>query len=887
MLRTMLSYFTVGGTTIEHLIRDVENALVAVHADNFDYAELEASIAKYKGNTDLFAGNYIGYYEELLSTVRADSEFLEKSKAYINIAGDTLYGLHTLLQKTFMTASRDEFATFDKVYTDNTNIRHLTQIIVDTVIEHVVATKDAIITLDDENNARITRDVANIVDTTLRETYDELTKEADVLYTHIAEQLQGLISIDIYRHHSTNLEDLLETSSNIQTILLKSPFSLPAELFVIATSKEMGEWVEQLGEQIGNVYKEYISPDRITNAFNHSDIVVEAISNYNTQNGVAKLKALEKSLLTYEGVYQGVVDSNLSGGRNAYEDDVDDDPDVIVERERITNMLIEVFDIDKALFQAEEHIESEAIVRAKAQEMSIWLNLMPTRTAGNQTYNNSFVDSIVTKTSYHSTAPDLAREHWDNFRVAYHAMQENKLSTPLIAMMEQFARTSPALDNVIKEPISTDNLKEIVRDWLTEMQLVDPNILAHTTTTKTDMKASVSSIYSNWSDYNKDLFFVTKEISSMFLLANDINKRRRPNVTTVAVVNPFGKLSSSVSIEYFVERIKKLSQPGKHASKNTADEIAVLENAHILAGQLIEPDKVAWKSPTTSNVATAITSSKRISTLKASLQNNGQNKYLQYLETYHKLQTEHSNLLRASTVDAATAKEIETTALVLERLENQLKEVEGQAAVISKEIKVIFAAQSEQYEIIKLLKDIKVEINGNLNSSKLQVGARAFEVLNFGVQIKRLFDTLDELDSNYKSWLTGHLRSDSSMEISPILLRLDRTVKELSKTYSEAKKVYDEKVEFKGNLKQSLNELTKSIAAQQVIVGRNKVIVDKAAQFSKAAEAKSKELDRHIGEMKDHESTLLLTISGLISTLKSQEISISPDYVAVLTNLLQ
>jgi len=884
MLRTMLSYFTVGGTTIEHLIRDVENALVAVHADNFDYAELEANIAKYKGNTDLFAYNYIGYYEELLATVKADSVFLERSKAYLNIAGDTLYGLHRLLQQTFMTASRDEFATFDKVYTDNTNIRHLTQIIVDTVTEHVVATKDAIITLDDENNARITRDVANTVDSTLRETYEELTKEADVLYTHIAEQVQALISIDIYRHHSTNLEDLLETSSNIQTILLKSPFSLPAELFVIATSKEMGEWVEQLGEQISNVYKEYISPDRITNAFNQSDIVVEAISNYNTQNGVAKLKALEKSLLTYEGVYQGVVDSNLSGGRNAYEDDVDDDPDVIVERERITNMLIEVFDIDKALFQAEEHIESEAIVRAKAQEMSIWLNLMPTR---NQTYNNSFVDSIVTKTSYHSTAPDLARENWDNFRVAYHAMQEGNLSTPLIAMMEQFARTSPALDNVIKAPISTDTLKEIVRDWLTEMQLVDPNILAHTTTTKTDMRASVSSIYSNWSDYNRDLFFVTKEISSMFLLANDINKRRRPNVTTVAVVNPFGKLSSSISIEYFVERIKKLSQSGKHTSKNTVDEIAVLETAHILAGQIIEPDKVAWKSPTTSNVATAITSSKRISTLKAALQNNGQNKYLQYLETYHKLQTEHSNLLRASTVDAATAKEIETTALVLERLENQLKEVEGQAAVISKEIKVIFAAQSEQYEIIKLLKDIKVEINGNLNSSKLKIGARAFEVLNFGVQIKRLFDTLDELDSNYKSWLTGHLRSDSSMEITPILLRLDRTVKELSKTYNDAKKVYDEKVEFKGNLKQSLNELTKSIAAQQVIVGRNKVIVDKARQYAKATEAKEKELNSHIGEMKDHESTLLLTISSLISTLKSQEISISSDYVAVLTNLLQ
>ena len=887
MLRTMLSYFTVGGTTIEHLIRDVENALVAVHADNFDYTELEASIAKYKGNTDLFAYSYIGYYEELLATVKADSVFLEKSKAYINIAGDTLYGLHRLLQQTFMTASRDEFATFDKVYTDNTNIRHLTQIIIDTVTEHVVATKDAIITLDDENNARITRDVANTVDVTLRETYDVLTKEADVLYTHIAEQLQGLISIDIYRHHSTNLEDLLETSSNIQTILLKSPFSLPAELFVIATSKEMSEWIEQLGEQIGNVYKEYISPDRITNAFNHSDIVVEAISNYNTQNGVAKLKVLEKSLLTYEGVYQGVLDNNFNSGRNAYDDDTDNDPDVIVEREKITNMLIEVFGIDKALFQAEERIESEAVVRAKAQEMSVWLNLMPTRSAGNQTYNNNFVDSIVTKTSYHNTAPDLAREHWDNFRVAYRAMQENKLSTPLIAMMEQFARTSPALDNVVKEPISTDNLKEIVRDWLTEMQLVDPNILAHTTTTKTDMRASVSSIYSNWSDYNKDLFFVTKEISSMFLLVNDINKRRRPNVTTVAVINPFGKLSSSISIEYFVERIKKLSQPSKHASKNTADEIAVLETAHILAGQIIEPDRVAWKSPTTSNVATAITSSKRISTLKASLQNNGQNKYLQYLETYHKLEAEHSNLLGASKIDAPTAKEIENAALVLERLENQLREVEGQAAVISKEIKVIFAAQSEQYTVIRLLKDIKVEINKNLNSQKLQVGARAFEVLNLGIQITHLFNTLDELDSNYKSWLTVHLRSSSSMEIAPILLELDHTIKELSKTYSEAKKVYDEKVEFKGNLKQSLNELTKSIAAQQVIVGRNKAIMDKAKQYAKATEAKEKELNSHIGEMKDHESTLLLTISGLISTLKSQEISISPDYVAVLTNLLQ
>ena len=887
MLRSMLSYFTVGGTTIEHLVRDVENALEAVHVDNFDYAELEASIAKFKGNADLFAGNYIGYYEKLLSTVRADSAFLAESKKYINVAGDTLYGLHILLQKTFMNASRDEFATFDKVYTDNTNIRHITQIIVDTVTEHVVATKDAIITLDDKNTARIARDVADVVDSTLRETYNELATEADVLYTHINEQLEGLVSIDIYRNQSQSIEDLLEISSNIQTILLKSPFSLPAELFVIATSKEMSEWVDQLGEQIGNAYKEYISPDRITNAFYDCDIVAGIRNSNSAHSGVTELKSLERLLLTYENMYQGIVDSNLSDGHNAYDDDVDNNPDVMAEREKVTNMLIEVFGIDKALFQVEEVIESEAIVRVKAQEMSIWLNLMPTKTTGNQTYNSNFVDSIVTKTSYDTTAPDLARENWDNFRAAYHAMQEGVLSTQIIAMMEQFARTSPALNGITKAPIPTDTLKEIVRDWLTEMGLVDPNILAHTTTVKTDVKANMSAIYTDWSKYNQDLFHVAKEVSSMFLLVNDINKRRRKNVTKIAVIKPFGNLSSGVTIEYFTEKIRKLSRTGKHASVNTLDEIEVLETAHILAGKIIEPDKVAWKSPNVNNVATAVTSSKRISTLKNSLQNNGQNKYLQFLEKYHKLEVEHSNLLRMATVDPAVDKNIESSTAELARLENKLSETEALLKENKDATNVIFAAQTEQYEIIKVLKDIKAEITKNLNSSKLQVGARAFEVLNYGTQITHLFNVLDQLDSNYKSWLTIHLRSDSSMGVTPILLQLDRTVTELSETYTKAKKVYDEKIAYRGNLKESLNMLSNSIAAQQVIVGRNKEAVNKAAQFRKAAEAKSKELYNHIGEMSHHESTLLLTVTGLIPTLKSQGISVSPEYGAVLAELLK
>lgn len=64
-------------------------------------------------------------------------------------------------------------------------------------------------------------------------------------------------------------------------------------------------------------------------------------------------------------MYQSIVDDNFSGGRSAYDDDVDSNPDVVVEREKITNMLITVFDIDRTLFQIEQPIESEDVIDYK------------------------------------------------------------------------------------------------------------------------------------------------------------------------------------------------------------------------------------------------------------------------------------------------------------------------------------------------------------------------------------------------------------------------------------------------------------------------------------------------------------------------------------------
>lgn len=896
MLRSILSYFTVGGTTITTFIRDVEDALQGPQSDNLTESQLyqlETDVAKFKSDVDLYSSNYVKFYERLEQAARLEDDLITESEQYVTIASEILYGIHTLFQTTFMSASRDTFTTFDKLYTDNTNLRHLTQAIIDTVTEHVIATKDSIVTLDDENGARIAKDTAHTVYSVLSETYHELSKESDVLYTHIADQLKGLQSIDTYRNYSNDIEDLLEMSNNIQLILLRSPFNLPAELFVVATSKETGQWVEQLGEQIGNVYKEYISPDRITNAFNDSDTAINAI---NTQGRLTKLKALEKLLLTYEGVYQSIVDDNFSGGRSAYDDDVDSNPDVVVEREKITNMLITVFDIDRTLFQIEQPIESEDVIRAKAQEMSIWLNLMPTKSAGNTTYNSGFVDSITSKTSFTTTTADTARENWDNFNIAYTAMQEGVLSTQLIAMMEQFKSTNPAVESISTDPLGTNTLKEIIRDWLTEMGLVDPNILAYTTITRADMKTpNINSLYTSWDTYKKDLFYVAKEISSMCLIVNDINKMKRgKNTSNVAVVNPFGKLSSNLTIEYFIERIKALNngrRNGHDTQKTDAQaEISVLENAQILAGQIIGLDKAdesAWRNQRTTSVSIAVTSSKCISTLKTSVQNNSQNKYLQILERYKKLEAEYRSLLERVRTNSEDLKKINELTNELQRMQDKVNEHESARKELDKDMEIIHTAQTKELQTIKLLREIKTEINNNLNNSSVKQGARAFEVLNFGTQIAYLFNKLDEADKKYKSWLTTHLRSDSSMQITPILLQIDRTVAELSATYNEAKKVFDEKKAYKANLQESINAVNKSIAQKQILVDRSKETIASSERYQKAAIAKDNEINRCIAEISEQEGTLLLQMSSVLKTMKDNKISVSPDFIAVFTELLR
>jgi len=896
MLRSILSYFTVGGTTIETFIRDVEDAMQGPQSDNLTESQLyqlETDVAKFKSDVDLYSSNYVKFYERLEQAARLEDDLITESEQYVTIASEILYGIHTLFQTTFMSASRDAFTTFDKLYTDNTNLRHLTQAIIDTVTEHVIATKDSIVTLDDENTARITRDTAHTVHSVLSETYHEYTKESDVLYTHIIEQLKGLQSINTYRNYSNDIEDLLEMSNNIQLILLKSPFNLPAELFVVATSKETGQWVEQLSEQIGNVYKEYISPDRITNAFNDSDTAINAI---NTQGRLTKLKELEKLLLMYEGVYQSIVDDNFSGGRSAYDDDVDSNPDVVVEREKITNMLITVFDIDRTLFQIEQPIESEDVIRAKAQEMSIWLNLMPTKSAGNTTYNSGFVDSITSKTSFTTTTADTARENWDNFNIAYTAMQEGVLSTQLIAMMEQFKSTNPAVESISTDPLGTNTLKEIIRDWLTEMGLVDPNILAYTTITRADMKTpNINSLYTSWDTYKKDLFYVAKEISSMCLIVNDINKMKRgKNTSNVAVVNPFGKLSSNLTIEYFIERIKALNngrRNGHDTQKTDAQaEISVLENAQILAGQIIGLDKAdesAWRNQRTTSVSIAVTSSKCISTLKTSVQNNSQNKYLQILERYKKLEAEYRSLLERVRTNSEDLKKINELTNELQRMQDKVNEHESARKELDKDMEIIHTAQTKELQTIKLLREIKTEINNNLNNSSVKQGARAFEVLNFGTQIAYLFNKLDEADKKYKSWLTTHLRSDSSMQITPILLQIDRTVAELSATYNEAKKVFDEKKAYKANLQESINAVNKSIAQKQILVDRSKETIASSERYQKAAIAKDNEINRCIAEISEQEGTLLLQMSSVLKTMKDNKISVSPDFIAVFTELLR
>jgi len=168
-------------------------------------------------------------------------------------------------------------------------------------------------------------------------------------------------------------------------------------------------------------------------------------------------------------------------------------------------------------------------------------------------------------------------------------------------------------------------------------------------------------------------------------------------------------------------------------------------------------------------------------------------------------------------------------------MQDKVNEHESSSKELDKDMEIIHTAQTKELHTVKLLREIKTEINNNLNNSSVKQGARAFEVLNFGTKIAYLFNKLDEADKKYKSWLTTYLRSDSSMQITPILLQIDRTVAELSATYNEAKKVFDEKKAYKANLQESINAVNKSIAQKQILVDRSKETIASSERYQKAA----------------------------------------------------
>jgi len=125
------------------------------------------------------------------------------------------------------------------------------------------------------------------------------------------------------------------------------------------------------------------------------------------------------------------------------------------------------------------------------------------------------------------------------------------------------------------------------------------------------------------------------------------------------------------------------------------------------------------------------------------------------------------------------------------------------------------------------------------------------------------------------------------MQITPILLQIDRTVAELSATYNEAKKVFDEKKAYKANLQESINAVNKSIAQKQILVDRSKETIASSERYQKAAIAKDNEINRCIAEISEQEGTLLLQLSGIVKTMQGQGLSVSPDFIAVFTELLR
>lgn len=99
--------------------------------------------------------------------------------------------------------------------------------------------------------------------------------------------------------------------------------------------------------------------------------------------------------------------------------------------------------------------------------------------------------------------------------------------------------------------------------------------------------------------------------------------------------------------------------------------------------------------------------------------------------------------------------------------------------------------------------------------------------------------------------------------------------------------MYDEKKAYKANLQESINAVNKSIAQKQILVDRSKETIASSERYQKAAIAKDNEINRCITEISEQEGTLLLQMSSVLKTMKDNKISVSPDFIAVFTELLR
>ena len=808
MLEDILTYFTIGESTLHNYIAHLEDAIYDIPQqellddflhnitstfDDFKAAEREVGTVAVQPPYNLLDNPY----DAILA------QYAKFTQYFVDIA-------ENLLVSTTEIGHMENI--FDKHLSQNVALMQISNTIQETLLQ--IIAKD--LSPDDVDKVYIEEQIA--IALRHKESY---TENASAMLTTLNTQCT-VLELVLDKLTSSVPEDRAALLVDVEAMLMSSPFHLPVELFVSNSVEDVqiSTLIDELTDMVSRVYQEYPTVNEITNELMHSDVFRLAIDN---QEGFVKtLNTLRSVCNTYFRVYADV--EEMRTDQVAYEPIDLTDQTVLNERMQVTTLLTGApYFLSSNLFQLpEETMLNEAALRQQAAQLSAWLDLVADTEQNGIRYNSEFVKDIIK--SIQDTPANISYTNYKVFRMCADVaikdleITDNDLINWLIATSE----TSPALVQAKNEIMSgkakLTTKQCVIKDWLHHNDMAEPNILAFTETMRGKSKSS-SKYTAKY--LQETLVSATKAVASLFTIypmAFKIQESINPVTLDPNTVFSYSKV--------FPNMFNVVYQNKEEAKV----EKRIADLATYLCGQLVGIELSTWDGArNSSEIPDLPITTTRVEQLSAYTErmNTAVNKFLRSKEEF---ESASADAVRATTAkkqeELKTANWEGSVQSLDERITTLSKERDEKArnlATINSEIETSNKVLKSEHELITTLREFNEKLK--ILSKQYAQAGNSFEAMTSDKEYVQFIT--DRLVTRYSPRFKFLL--DRNLNYAELLDKLDAAHKDARTQYKQVVAVLEASKEEHENIKQDLQKMQERLDTE---MGLKRELHDEVANMS-------------------------------------------------------